>query len=190
MRTPGLASAIVLLTLAAPASAAPERQPDPALLERLRAAAGEIEGFDNRFEAEVWLTDMATRLASEIPDEDQRIELLKTVHSEARRAGVPPELVLAIIDVESDFQRYAVSHAGARGYMQVMPFWLDRIGRPEADLFDVQTNLRFGCTILRYYLVQSAGDLVQALARYNGSHGEAWYPRRVIDRLHNRWYRQ
>jgi len=185
-----LAVAISLLAVTVPLAAAPEREPDPELLERLEAAAAEIEGFDNRFRAEVWLTDMANRLASKVEDDQRRIELLETVHREARRAGLPPELVLAVIDVESDFQRYAISPSGARGLMQIMPFWLERIGRPDADLFDMQTNLRFGCTILRYYLVQSDGDLTEALARYNGSYGEAWYPRRVIDRLHERWYRQ
>ena len=111
------------------------------------------------------------------------------MHQEAKRANLEPELVLAVIDVESNFDRFAISVAGARGLMQVMPFWLDEIGRPDDNLFHVQTNLRMGCTILRYYLDREDGSLTRGLARYNGSVGKVWYPRRVLKKLNSKWYR-
>jgi len=114
------------------------------------------------------------------------------VHHEAMRVDVPPELVLAVIEIESNFDRWAVSSAGAQGLMQVMPFWLDELGRPDDSLQQPQTNLRFGCTILRYYLDRERGDLKRALARYNGSPliNMNGYPQRVLDALRSRWYRQ
>ncbi|WP_353252166.1 lytic transglycosylase domain-containing protein [Salinisphaera sp. PC39] len=164
--------------------------PTPALREALVAAVNDSEGFDNRFAAEVWLLDMSTRLAPLIPDEERRLRLLRAVHREARRTDLPPELVLAVIQVESAFKRYAVSWAGAQGLMQVMPFWVDEIGRPRDNLFDLETNLRYGCTILRHYLDIEDGDLSRALARYNGSTGQYWYPTRVQTALEERWYRR
>ncbi|HHJ13538.1 MAG TPA: lytic transglycosylase domain-containing protein [Gammaproteobacteria bacterium] len=152
-------------------------------------AVESADSFDDRFEAEVWLTDMSRRLADKVPDLAERLLILRTVHQEASRAGLPPELVLALIEVESNFDRFAISHAGARGLMQVMPFWLDEIGRPDDDLFDIRTNLRMGCSILRIYLEREGGDRVRALARYNGSVGQVWYPRRVFNALSRRWYR-
>jgi len=109
-----------------------------------------------------------------------RVELLKAVHYEATRAGLDPQLVLGIIDVESGFKKYAVSTAGARGLMQVMPFWVDLIGDRDHNLFHLRTNLRYGCTILRHYLDIENGDLFRALGRYNGSLGRAEYPRMVL----------
>lgn len=146
--------------------------------------------FADRFEGQVWLMDMANRLAKRVPDPDQRVELLKLVYLEAGRADLPPELVLAVIDVESNFDRFAISSAGARGLMQVMPFWLKEIGRPNDNLFEVSTNLRFGCTILRHYLEIEKGNVQRALARYNGSLGKLWYPNRVMRALHRRWFKQ
>jgi soluble lytic murein transglycosylase-like protein len=108
---------------------------------------------------------------------------------EASRAKLPPELVLAVIQVESNFDRFAISEAGARGLMQVMPFWLKELGRPDDNLFDAQTNLRFGCTILRYYLDREKGNRVRALARYNGSIGSFRYPNLVFAALRDKWYR-
>ena len=125
---------------------------DDALRGLLRAAVEESESFADRFEAEVWLTDMSNRLARRMPDAAERIELLRLIHQEATRAELPPELVLAVIEVESGFDRFAVSVAGARGLMQIMPFWLHEIGRPDDNLMHAQTNLRMGCTILKYYL--------------------------------------
>lgn len=170
-------------------SSAMAADPDPALLEKLRAAAQEPASFSDRFEAEVWLADMSTRLGSRIKDPDERVLILKGVHAEAERHDLPAELVLAVIEVESNFDRFAISYAGALGLMQVMPFWLDEIGRPNDNLFDIDTNLRMGCTILRHYLDREKGDLQRALARYNGSLGRKTYSNKVLDKLRLRWRR-
>jgi len=114
---------------------------------------------------------------------------LKNVHYEAQRANLPPELVLAVIEVESNFRQYAISIAGARGLMQVMPFWLKEIGKPGDSLFRVQTNLRFGCTILKYYLAKEKGNLHAALKRYNGTR-ESKYAFKVDKALKTRWFAQ
>ncbi len=127
-----------------------------------------------------WLLEMSNRLAKRIPDEKFRVELLKTVHYEATRAGLDPQLVLGLIWVESGFKKYAVSSAGARGLMQVMPFWRDLIGTPDDNLFHLRTNLRYGMVILRHYLDIEKGDLYRALGRYNGSLGRAEYPNMVL----------
>lgn len=162
---------------------------DAELRERLRVAVEDTSSFDDRFTATVWLTDMALRLQRQVPDADERVRILQYVHQEAQRANLHPELVLAVIDIESNFDRFAISVAGARGLMQVMPFWMKELKQPEANLFDIQTNLRFGCTILRYYLDMENGDLVPALARYNGSTGKTWYSERVLSRLNARWFK-
>lgn len=163
--------------------------PDPVLRELLREAAADADSFNDRFDAQVWLADMSQRLGDRIDDPEERVEILKRVHYEATRADLAPELVLAVIEVESNFDRFAVSHAGARGLMQVMPFWLEEIGRPNDNLFHIETNLRMGCTILKYYLDMEKGDLQRALARYNGSLGKRWYSNRVLDKLRLRWRR-
>jgi soluble lytic murein transglycosylase-like protein len=162
---------------------------DEELLELLRQAASEADSFPDRFDAQVWLNVMSRRLSRQLADPEERIGLLKRVHYEATRAELPPELVLAVIDVESNFDRYALSHAGARGLMQVMPFWLEEIGRPSDNLFQIDTNLRFGCTILKYYLDMEKGDLQRALGRYNGSLGKRHYANLVLDRLRDKWFR-
>jgi soluble lytic murein transglycosylase-like protein len=127
-----------------------------------------------------WLLEMSERLAKRIPDAKYRIELLKTVHYEATRAGLDPQLVLGIIHVESGFKKYAVSTAGARGLMQVMPFWIGLIGVGDHNLFHLRTNIRYGCVILRHYLDIEKGDLYRALGRYNGSLGKPEYPNLVL----------
>jgi soluble lytic murein transglycosylase-like protein len=127
-----------------------------------------------------WLLEMSDRLAKRVPDAKYRIELLKTVHYEATRAGLDPQLVLGIIHVESAFKKYAVSTAGARGLMQVMPFWVNLIGEGEHNLFHLRTNIRYGCVILRHYLDIEKGDLYRALGRYNGSLGKPEYPNLVL----------
>ncbi len=182
---------LLLVVLAASGSgafAATQERPDDALREVLVEAIESSDSFTDRFEAEVWLTDMSGRLGARVADHQERLLILKTVHYEAARAELPPELVLSVIDIESNFDRFALSYAGARGLMQVMPFWLDEIGRPGDDLFDIHTNLRMGCTILRHYLDRERGDRVKALARYNGSVGKTWYPQRVFKALNQRWY--
>ena len=163
---------------------------DPALRAALERALEHPQSFPDRFAAEVWLLDMSRRLHPKVPDVSFRLELLKQVHHEAGRAGLPPELVLAVIEVESNFDPYAISSAGARGLMQVMPFWLREIGRSGDSLFRVSTNLRYGCTILKYYLEKEQGNLFRALARYNGSLGQQWYPARVDRAWRTRWFPQ
>ena len=158
------------------------------LARLLKQAANEADSFGDQYEATVWLTDMSYRLRKRIPDPKFRIELLKNVHYEARRAGVEPELVLAVIEVESNFKPYAISRVGARGLMQVMPFWMKKIGRPGDSLFHVRTNLRYGCTILKYYLDKEKGNLTRALSRYNGSPGRWKYPGKVYRAFDRRWY--
>lgn len=165
-----------------------EQAPDPELRETLRAAANESKSFTDRFHAEVWLTDMSRRLERQVKNPEERIQLLTMVHLEAARVELPPELILAVIEVESNFDRYAVSVAGALGLMQIMPFWLDEIGRPDDNLLHTDTNLRYGCTILRFYLDKENGDLRRALGRYNGSLGKRKYPNKVIDKLSKKWF--
>ena len=135
--------------------------------------------FASQHEADLWLSEMSRRIARRMPDADYRMDFLKTVHYEATRAGLDPELVLGLIEVESAFRKYAVSEAGARGYMQVMPFWVREIGASGQNLFHLSTNLRYGCTILRHYLDMENGDLYRALGRYNGSLGRPEYPNLV-----------
>jgi soluble lytic murein transglycosylase-like protein len=127
-----------------------------------------------------WLADMSRRLANRFPDEAARNEFLATVHYEAVRAGLDPQLVLGVIHHESNFRKYAVSVANARGFMQVMPFWVRLIGAPDQNLFQLRTNLRYGCTILRHYLDIENGDVYRALGRYNGSLGRPEYPSAVM----------
>jgi soluble lytic murein transglycosylase-like protein len=185
-----LAPALVLaLSLFTP-SAMSQPEADATLRELLREAIESTESFTDRFDAEVWLMDMSSRLQRRLPNDAERLKILRTVHEEAARAELDPELVLAVIEVESAFDRFAISVVGARGLMQVMPFWLDEIGRPDDDLFDIRTNLRMGCTILRYYLDKERGNLDRALGRYNGSLGSAKYPNLVMNALTTRWYRQ
>ena len=136
--------------------------------------------FDNPEDGYKWLLAMSDRLAKRIPDTAYRVELLKTVHYEAKRAGLDPQLVLGIIHVESGFKKYAVSKAGARGLMQVMPFWIDLIGTKDHNLFHLRMNIRYGCVIMRHYLEIEKGDVYRALGRYNGSLGRPEYPNLVL----------
>ena len=142
----------VLWLVAAGISAATLERPDDVLRALLIQAVNESDSFTNRFDAEAWLTDMSGRLASTMADPEERITILRFVHHEATRSNLQPELVLSVIQVESGFERFAISRAGAQGLMQIMPFWLDEIGRPNDNLFHINTNLRLGCTILRHYL--------------------------------------
>lgn len=172
------------------ATAATRERPDEEMRHTLINAIESSDSFRDRFDAEVWLTDMSQRLEPRVKDQKERLAILKTVHYEAQRAELDPELVLAVIDVESRYDRYAISSAGAQGLMQVMPFWLDEIGHPEDNLFVINTNIRLGCTILKYYLNMEKGNLSRALARYNGSLGKYWYPKLVFNALSSRWYKQ
>lgn len=150
-------------------------------MARSVAEDGRVQlAFTNPQDGYRWLVSMSKRLEKRIPDAAFREELLKMVHYEATRAGLDPQLVLGIIQVESNFRRYAVSKAGARGLMQVMPFWGELLGDGQHNLFHVRTNLRYGCTILRHYLDIEKGNLFRALGRYNGSLGRETYPNRVM----------
>ncbi|MCL6270682.1 transglycosylase SLT domain-containing protein [Sansalvadorimonas sp. 2012CJ34-2] len=160
---------------------------DDSMRQYLADAINEASSFNNRYAAEVWLVDMSLRLAPYIGDQLDRIELLQTVHREASRTGLSPELVLSVIHTESTFDQYAVSRAGAQGYMQIMPFWKFEIGQEDDNLTDMETNIRYGTSILSYYIKKEEGNLDRALARYNGSYGKLWYPRRVIKRWDKFW---
>lgn len=138
-------------------------------------------------ETQAWLAEMSARLSKRMPDPEARTEFLITVQYEASRAGLDPQLVLAVITHESAFRKYAISSASARGYMQVMPFWVRLIGSPEHNLFHLRTNLRYGCVILRHYLDMEKGNVVRALARYNGSLGKFDYPNTVLGFLERQW---
>lgn len=178
---------LLLQLLPTPGHSAAVYIEDAELKRRLVMALASTESFEDRFAAEVWLVDMSGRLQKTMNDEQERLELLRLVHAEATRARLPAELVLALIHVESHFNRYAISSAGAQGLMQIMPFWLKEIGQPGDNLFRPTTNLRMGCTILRYYLDKEKGNLTRALARYNGSLGSNRYPDRVLGALRTRW---
>ena len=163
---------------------------NPELRQLLKEAIESDSGFEDRFDAQVWLLDMSNRLEAFVPDLRTRINMLKLIHYEARRVSIEPELVLAVIEVESRFDEYAISVSGARGLMQVMPFWLDEIGISDQNLFKIRTNLRMGCTILRYYLDMEPRSLGRALARYNGSLGKTVYPNKVVNALQKHWFKQ
>ena len=134
-----------------------------------------------------WVRAMTRRVTRYFPDEDSARQFLALVRYEAMRAGLDPHLVLAVIDVESHFRKYAVSRAGARGLMQVMPFWVEQLGGKADNLFHERTNLRYGCVILRHYLDRERGNMSNALARYNGSLGQAQYPQKVLRAWKERW---
>ena len=154
----------------------------------LARAVNERGTVDTRdLDTRAWVRAMTPRVVARFRDEEEAREFLALVRYEAMRAGLDPHLVLAVIDVESHFKKYAVSRAGARGLMQVMPFWIDQIGEKGQNLFHERTNLRYGCTILRFYLDRENGNLANALARYNGSLGRAEYPNRVLAVLKSRW---
>jgi len=164
--------------------------PDPELRKILVAAIHDASSFQDRFDAEVWLTDMSRRLARQVDDPTERLDILKTVHRHATRAQVAPELVLAVIDVESNFDRFAISSSSALGLMQVMPFWVPELGyKDKNELFKIDVNVLLGCLILKYYLEVERGDLVKGLARYNGSRGKRNYADRVIEKLRTKWFR-
>ena len=184
-----------LAAAAVPAQAVASTMPDPELRQALLAAINASDSFEHRFDAEVWLSDMSDRMTRYVPkampDTKERLAFLRLVHREAKRANVPPELVLSVIEIESRFDRFAVSVSGAQGYMQVMPFWLKELKRPEEDnLFQGPTNLRMGCTILKFYIDRAKGDLVRALQLYNGGTGHPKYSYKVLDALSKRWFRE
>ena len=186
----GALAAALLLT--APGAAHSGAQQYEVLSASVRAtlarAVSDRRGVDwNDMDTRAWVRAMTRRMAGVLPDEEVARQFLGLVRYEAMRAGRDPHLGLAVIDVESRFRKYAVSRAGARGYMQVMPFWVKEIGEPAHNLFHERTNLRYGCTILRFYLDRENGNLANALGRYNGSLGRPEYPERVLRALKGRW---
>lgn len=152
---------------------------DNALLSKLEQSVLLEQGFADEFEAEVWFKSMHPRMSKFRIPEAEKLQILQGVHRESHLSNLDPALVLAVIDVESDFNRYAISRSGAQGLMQVMSFWKNELGRPEDNLTETQTNLRYGTTILSHYLERAKGDTTEALSRYNGSFPETWYAERV-----------
>jgi len=181
-------SAISCIMIANSSAANINRQPvDDTLRQQLKSAVESSESFEDRYEAEVWLVAMSEKLKRYIKDPEERLTILHKVHREATRADLEPELVLAVIQIESAFNPYAVSIVGAQGMMQVMPFWKKEIGRPGDNLIDLDTNLKYGCTILKHYLDREKGHFANALARYNGSYGSYKYSRKVMNAWLDRW---
>jgi len=181
----GLLTASLVLFAITASAAAPEI--DDELRIKLKQTIAEADSFIDRFDAEVWLVQKSAVLARYIDDPEQRLHLLKEVHKAAKLVELPPEFVLAVIQIESAFNRFAVSRVGAQGLMQVMPFWKHEIGRDSDNLIDLNTNLQYGCTILKHYLDKENGHWANALARYNGSYGRYTYSRKVIHAWSNHW---
>lgn len=193
MRGWGLAFLIALAPAAALAGAQQYEPLAETVRASLRAALADqdkavpILEFRNMEDGRQWLNTMSARLMKRIPDRAYRTDLLKTIHYYALRNRLDPQLVLGLIEVESGFRKYAVSSAGARGLMQVMPFWVPLIGRQEHNLFKLRTSLIYGCVILRHYLDIENGDYYRALGRYNGSLGKPEYPNLVHAAWRGRW---
>lgn len=184
--------ALVLLVLTLPPFlAAAPAQPNRSALPALRNTLASLDHARQTPAAlsalRQWVHDMSPRLARYIKDPDRRQQLLLPIYQEAKLAGLAPELVMAVIQVESTFRADALSPAGATGLMQIMPFWITELGLPDDNLQDPARNLRYGCTILAHYLAVENGDMTRALARYNGSLGKTWYPERVMRALNNHW---
>ena len=160
---------------------------DAELVSRLAETMAAEQDQGDRFHAQVWLAASEQRLSRYLKTRDERLALLKTVYAEAHRQQLDPDLVLAVMQIESAFDRYAISRVGAQGLMQVMPFWRLEIGRPQDNLTDMKTNVRYGTTILAHYLDIANDDLVDALGRYNGSRGKLVYPEKVMTAWRQRW---
>jgi soluble lytic murein transglycosylase-like protein len=180
---PLLASLPLLLAPAAWSAPAAEAQREPEIKSAVQRAIDQAECFEDQYDSAVWYKMMEPRLRKRVPDREERMSILKNVFCEARRAGeirLPPGLVMAMIDIESGFNRYAVSYAGAVGLMQVMPFWPENLGMRRHQLTKVSENIRMGCAIYRAYLKREKNNIARALARYNGSTGQRWYSDKVI----------
>jgi soluble lytic murein transglycosylase-like protein len=175
--------ALGALAAVLPGTAHADQQLDPQLREVVAKAIGEAQCFTDQYDSAVWYTLMEPRLRRIVKEKSERLDILKEVYCETHRAGearLPPGLVMALIDVESRFDRWAVSPVGAVGLMQVMPFWPERLGMRRHELIHIAPNIRMGCAILRFYLDHERNDVRKALARYNGSPGRRDYPDRVI----------
>ncbi len=192
MRKLARTTALVLCCLLPTAAIGQPGDPEEraALRDFLEQTIADADSFVDRYDAEVWLLDMSGRLARFIEDPGHRLDLLRQIHAAASRADLPPELVLAVIEVESHFDRFAVSRVGAQGMMQVMPFWKGEIGRPRDNLTQNAVNLEYGCRILQFYLQREEGDLHRALAAYNGSVGSRRYSNKVYRAWSENWRTQ
>ncbi|MGE0622821.1 MAG: transglycosylase SLT domain-containing protein [Pseudomonadales bacterium] len=169
------------------ADSIPGEQMDPVLLDKLAETLAASHGETDRFDAQVWLMASEQRLTRYMEDPGERLELLQLVYRESQRTDLDPDLVLAVMQVESHFDRFAISRVGAQGLMQIMPFWKNELGRPLDNLTEVETNIIYGTTILAHYLEVSRGDLIDALARYNGSRGRLDYPELVVAAWRKVW---
>jgi soluble lytic murein transglycosylase-like protein len=186
-----MAAALLLGNLPRPAAAAlaPPQQ-DPQLRPIVQQAIRQAQCFTDRYDSAVWYTLMEPKLRPFVADDAERLQILQTVYCETHRPGasnLPPGLVMAVLDVESRFDRWAVSSAGAVGLMQVMPFWPEQLGMHRYQLIRVVPNIHMGCAILRYYLDAEHRDIRRALERYNGSFGRRGYADRVIVRWTTYW---
>ncbi|MEQ9106613.1 MAG: lytic transglycosylase domain-containing protein [Limnobacter sp.] len=185
--------ALVLMMVVAPALASQQYEPMAdhvrlALRTALSAPAAPRPIFESVGHRIDWMAKMSRRLARRVPDFSERTELIKTIRYEAQRVGIDPQIIFSLIEVESNFRADAVSHAGAIGLMQVMPFWTDVLSKGSSrELFEPRVNIRYGCLILRHYLDIEKGNLDRALGRYNGSLGKMTYPNLVYDRLDRNW---
>jgi soluble lytic murein transglycosylase-like protein len=182
----GLASALFAAALPALAGAQKEEELSQSVVSGLAKAIADAPvpaDYATRPDVARWISEMSRRIAHKVDTDRERTELLATTHYESMRAGLDPQMVLAVIYHESGFKKYAFSSAQARGYMQVMPFWVKQIGTPDQNLFNLRTNLRYGTVILRHYLDIENGDYYRALGRYNGSLGQAVYPNAVLAAL-------
>jgi soluble lytic murein transglycosylase-like protein len=185
-----MAALLALASMAAHAGPQVEERLAPSVVAGLQRAIADSPvpaDYVKNAGVRAWLDEMSKRLAPKVPDGQSRDEFMATVHYEAARAGLDPQLVLGVIQLESNFRKYAVSSADARGYMQVMPFWTKLIGAADHNLFHLRTNLRYGCVILRHYLDAENGDLYRALGRYNGSLGRPEYPMAVLEIMNRNW---
>src|SRR5262245_46158388 len=190
-RRRGLAFVLAMsMTSMVLAATAPPSEIDPAVVQALAKTMAEEVNQSDRFDAQVWLLSSSPKVARYVAAEAERTSILKSVYREANRQKMDPDLVLALMQVESRFDRFAVSSAGAQGLMQVMPFWRTEIGRPQDNLTHIETNVRYGTAILAHYLTVTRGDLIDALARYNGSHGRLNYPELVVYAYRSRWQTQ
>ena len=180
---------LLMLPLASLAAPKADAQREPELKSAVQHAIEMAECFEDRYDSAVWYKMMEPRLRKRVPDRHERMLILKNVFCEANRPGetrIPPGLVMAIMEIESNFNRYAVSYAGAVGLMQVMPFWPENLGMRRHQLIKAAENIRMGCAIFRFYLKREHNNIARALARYNGSTGKRWYSDKVLAQW-SRW---
>jgi len=189
-----IVSVLLLVGLYNASAIAQQQIPDADFKQQFRQAIADADQFEDKFAAQVWLTDMSYRLSIRAPHipVKERLELLALVHKEATSNKLNPQMVLSLIQIESNFDRFALSKVGARGLMQIMPFWLDVIGEKTSgerkdNLFDIATNLRYGCAILSIYMKREKKEIIPALARYHGSYPRDYYSQKVIKAWQNRW---